>query len=242
MVDATFGVAPVAVVVPVKAFDLAKGRLAEALSATERARLAERMAAGVLQAAGELPSWVVCDSEEVASWATAHGAGVIWQRSPGLNGAIGDAVAFLDHQGVARVIIAHGDLPLATTLGWVGDFDGVTIVPDRRGEGTNVMAVPCGVGFRFAYGEDSARRHRAEAKRLSLPLRVVDDERLGWDVDTPEDLTAIPGAGLANDGTAAATNEREEQAPVPNASGSHQVGSDPVEPEGPKAPDGGKQR
>ena len=153
----TLRAGPVAVVVPVKAFDLAKGRLAEALSVSERGHLAKQMAAGVLKAAGGLSSWVVCDNEEVASWAKAHAADVIWQTTPGLNGAITDAVDFLNGERFARVIIAHGDLPLATDLVWVGEFAGVTIVPDRRGEGTNVLAIPCGIDFRFAYGKNSAR-------------------------------------------------------------------------------------
>ena len=68
------------------------------------------------------------------------------------------------------------------------DFDGVTIVPDRRGDGTNVLALPTAAPFVFAYGTGSARRHQAEAERLGLPVRVVPDDALGWDIDTPDDL------------------------------------------------------
>jgi 2-phospho-L-lactate guanylyltransferase len=91
-------------------------------------------------------------------------------------------------EGTDRVIVAHADLPLATDLAWVADFDGVTLVPDRHSDGTNVLSVPTGAGFRFAYGAASCARHRAEADRLGLQLRVVPDVRLGWDVDRPEDL------------------------------------------------------
>ena len=91
-------------------------------------------------------------------------------------------------RGVERVIVAHADLPLATHLGWVGDFDGVTLVPDRRDDGTNVICVPAGSGFGFAYGPGSFGRHHAEAERLGLPVRVVRERRLGWDVDHPADL------------------------------------------------------
>lgn len=176
------------VIVPVKSFELAKGRLADSLTAEQRSGLAERMAAGVIAAAGPLPTWVVCNSHDVAAWAMANGARVIWRSEPGLNQAVTAGVDFLARLGFARAVIAHGDLPLASDLSWVGDFDGVTIVPDRRGEGTNVMAVPTGAGFVFAYGIGSAPKHHDEAERLSLPVRVVEDERLGWDVDTPDDL------------------------------------------------------
>ena len=65
----------------------------------------------------------------------------------------------------------------------------MTLVPDRREDGTNVACVPARTGFRFAYGPGSFARHQAEAARLRLPLRVVREPRLAWDVDVPADLT-----------------------------------------------------
>ena len=59
----------VAVLVPVKAFRDAKGRLSEALSPQERAELSRSMAATVVQAAAPLPVWIVCDDDDVAEWA-----------------------------------------------------------------------------------------------------------------------------------------------------------------------------
>lgn len=179
-------------VVPVKSFEVAKGRLAQALSPGERERLARTMAARVVAAGAPLPVYVACGSEKVADWAGEMGAEVIWLAEPGLNRAVANATEVLLAHGYARAIIAHGDLPLATSLAWVGQFDGVTIVPDRRGEGTNVMAVPLGTGFTFHYGELSAPAHQAEAERLGLPLRVMPDDALGWDIDVPADLNELP--------------------------------------------------
>ena len=183
-----------AVLVPVKAFVAAKRRLAPALDPSARAALAEAMAGTVLAAAAPLPAWVVCDDEGVAGWARAHGAEVVWRPERGLDGAVTDGVAALAARGFATVIVAHGDLPLATELAPVGEFDGVTLVPDRRGDGTNVAAVPATCGFGFAYGPGSFRRHCDEARRLGLPLRVLRDPALGWDVDVPDDL-ALPSPG-----------------------------------------------
>jgi 2-phospho-L-lactate guanylyltransferase len=182
----------VAVVIPVKSFEMAKERLSDALEPADRADLAKTMASGVVAAAAPLPTFVVCGSTEVAAWAVSAGAGVIWLGRPGLNPAIAHATEVLHADGYQRAIIAHGDLPLARSLSWVGEFDGVTIVPDRRGEGTNVMAVPLGTEFRFQYGELSAPAHQAEAERLDLALRIVPDESLGWDVDVPADLNDLP--------------------------------------------------
>jgi 2-phospho-L-lactate guanylyltransferase len=181
--------------VPVKAFSQAKRRLADALSPPERAVLARHMAAGVVAAAAPLPVAVVCDDPEVAEWARAQGAEVLWRPGLGLDAAVTDGVATLAVRGVDRVVVAHGDLPLARELAWVGAFPGVTIVPDRRDDGTNVICVPARAGFTFAYGPASFRRHAAEARRLGCGLRVVRDRLLGWDVDLPVDLTlpAVPG-------------------------------------------------
>jgi 2-phospho-L-lactate guanylyltransferase len=182
----------VAVLVPVKSFTAAKGRLAAALAPDARARLARSMAERVLAAAAPLPVAVVCDDPEVARWAQARGAAVVWAPGRGLNGAVEDGVAALASRGHRRVIVAHGDLPLATSLAWLATFPGVTLVPDHRDDGTNVACVPAGAGFCFSYGPGSLRRHAAEARRLGLAVRVVRDARLGRDVDLPADLEVLP--------------------------------------------------
>lgn len=181
-----------------KAFDQAKERLAPALPPERRAALARTMAEAVLRAAAPLPVAVVCDDEGVRSWASSHGAAVVWAPGRGLDGAVAEGVAALGAGGAVRVIVAHADLPQASSLSWVGRFPGVTIVPDRRDDGTNVLAVPVAPPFPFSYGPGSFRRHAHAALALDLPLRVVREPRLGRDVDEPADL--VP-AGLAPAGT-----------------------------------------
>lgn len=182
-----------AVVMPVKAFRAAKVRLAPALEPAERALLARDLAGVVLAAAAPLPVLVVCDDDEVRTWAEGAGARVLWTPGRGLNGAVADGVARLRDDGVETAVVAHADLPLARSLQWVTDFPGVTIVPDRHRDGTNVLAIPTGSGFNVAYGAGSFQAHRDEAARLELPLRIVADADLGWDVDLPADLE-WPGA------------------------------------------------
>jgi 2-phospho-L-lactate/phosphoenolpyruvate guanylyltransferase len=177
-----------AVLVPVKAFDQAKHRLAPALDAPARAELSRSMATNVVRVAAPLPVWVVCDDDEVAAWAALEGAQVLWRPGRGLNGAVADGVDHLARLGFVQVIVAHADLPHALDLAWVAEFDGVTLVPDRHDDGTNVACVPTGRGFTFAYGAQSFARHQSEARRLGLALRVEREPRLGWDVDLPADL------------------------------------------------------
>lgn len=178
-----------AVVIPVKAFSAAKLRLAPVLDDAARARLARRLAGVVVAAAGDLPVIVVCDDDEVASWASAAGAAVVWAPGRGLDGAVADGVARAAADGAARAIVAHADLPLARDLGAVAaPAEDVLLVPDRRRDGTNVAVLPTSAGFTFRYGAGSFDRHAAEARRLRLTLRVVHDPALTWDVDLPADL------------------------------------------------------
>ena len=108
-----------------------------------------------------------------------------------LNGAVQSGVDQLARAGVRRVVVAHADLPRAAGLASIADGDGVVLVPDRRHDGTNVAVVPTAAGFRFSYGPGSFDRHREEARRLGLRLRVVEDPRLAFDVDVPDDLDAL---------------------------------------------------
>jgi len=182
---------PAAVLVPVKSFAEAKVRLAPALPPAERAALARAMAATVIAAAAPLPVAVVCDDLEVAGWARAHGALVVWEPGRGLNGAVEAGVDQLRGAGVDRVIVAHADLPQASALARLDGGTGVTLVPDRRRDGTNVAVVPAGAGFRFSYGPGSFARHQSEAARLGLELTVAEDPGLAFDVDWPADLEAL---------------------------------------------------
>jgi 2-phospho-L-lactate/phosphoenolpyruvate guanylyltransferase len=117
-------------------------------------------------------------------------------------------VAWLRAEGVATAVVAHADLPLATELAWLADFAGVTVVPDRRRDGTNVIAVPTAAGFEFAYGRGSFRRHQAEAGRLGLTCRVVDDAALAWDVDLPTDLN-WPSRSLHDGGASGPSDAKD---------------------------------
>ena len=91
--------------VPIKSFRDAKGRLAAVFSPDERAELSRRMASAVLDAAAPMPTFVACDDDEVADWVGARGAEVLWTPGLGLNGAIEHGTEVIagkgfDHVGV----------------------------------------------------------------------------------------------------------------------------------------------
>ncbi len=177
------------VLVPVKAFADAKARLSPLLSPTEREALARWTAERVLAAAGELPVFIACDSESVADWATAHAATVLWHPGVGLNAAVNNSVAELRLRGADHVVVAHGDLPLATNLAGVVTAGSLTLVPDARDDGTNVASLPAAFDFEFEYGAGSFHRHLSRAIDAGLPVSVRRDVRLALDIDIPFDLT-----------------------------------------------------
>lgn len=174
---------------PVKAFTAAKGRLSVILDRLARADLARWLAGRVVVAAGELPTFVACDDDEVATWADDHGADVLWSPGLGLNGAVDAGRATIAGKGFEHVVIAHSDLPLATDLAPLALAGTITIVPDRRRDGTNVIAMPVHVDLPAAYGGGSFRRHVTAAQATGCRVEVRPDTRLSLDVDTPADLT-----------------------------------------------------
>ena len=181
------------VVVPVRAFALGKARLAERLTPAERADLARRFAARVVAAAGSLPIVVVTSAPEVQEWADELGIETI--ADPGtLDAAATAGRTLLADRGCERVVVAHADLPFARTLDPVagdGDAPVAVLVPDHREDGTPVLSVPVTSEFRFAYGPGSFHRHREEAGRVGLMVRVVHDPDLAFDVDVPADLERL---------------------------------------------------
>lgn len=173
--------------VPVKAFSAAKQRLAGVLAPDERSRLARWMADRVVAAVGEIAVFVVCDDVEVRSWAVDRGAHVLWTARLGLNGAVDDGVEAIATAGYDHVVVAHADLVLPAGLVRIVRAGTTTLVPDRRRDGTNVMAFPTSHPVAASYGPGSFDRHRRSAGPLPIEIRI--DTHLSIDVDTPSDLT-----------------------------------------------------
>jgi 2-phospho-L-lactate guanylyltransferase len=176
-----------AVLVPVKAFDQAKQRLIPVLTPNERIRLARWLAEGVIDAVGSLPTYVVCDDDEVRHWAHDAGATALWTARRGLNGAVDDGVAAISAEGFDHVVVAHADLPLPSGLTSIARERTATLVPDRRLDGTNVMSFPTPTPTPASYGVGSFERHRDASTAPAIEVRI--DHRLSIDLDTPSDLT-----------------------------------------------------
>jgi 2-phospho-L-lactate guanylyltransferase len=114
---------------------------------------------------------------------------VLWSPGLGLNGAVDAGRTTIAGKGFEHIVIAHSDLPLAHDLGAVAVEATVTLVPDRRRDGTNVLALPVGIDLPAAYGAGSFERHLAAAIAGGHRVEVRRDPRLALDVDNPDDLT-----------------------------------------------------
>ena len=176
----------IAVLIPLKDFSLAKDRLRVA-GIRDAGELAKNLAVGVILASAPRPVIVAAESDDIGSFARDHGVEVFQSNASGLNEAVSLAYRALGHR-FSRVIIAHGDLARPQGLGAFQPEPGITIVTDRHGRGTNVLMMPTGLEFEFAYGHDSRSRHEAEARRLAQPCQVLSSSPWRLDIDEPGDL------------------------------------------------------
>jgi len=186
---------------PAKPLLSAKTRLGSLLDDQARMTLAGAMFADVLDAlrgATGLDAVVVVTADATLA-ARAHrvGAMVIDEGAPrGLNGAVSLGTDAAVRLGASAVLVVLSDVPLVTS----GDVDellaraprrGALVVPSKEGTGTNAMLRQPPTVFPPCFGGRSLERHVATAERADVPCEIVRSVRLGFDLDTPEDLRAF---------------------------------------------------
>ncbi len=204
-------------VLPVKHFERAKQRLGEALDPDDRWSLAIAMAGDVIRAVCAAKSLervlVVTADDEAAALAREAGAEVVAEpevagHNPAAELGIARAVAL----GAERVLLVPGDCP-ALRPEDVNDLlsrhrrDGLVVVPDRHGSGTNALLIAPPRAIRPAFGEESCRRHRALAASAGVACAIDPVWSLALDVDDGDDLDALRSGGEPGPRTQAALAE-----------------------------------
>ena len=177
------------VVVPIKHFDVAKERL-RLSKVPDVTLLARELATGVLRASTPRPTIVVSESDDVTCFAEELGAEVLRSSVTGLNESVQWSYEVLAPR-FGQLIIAHGDLRFPEGLGSFTPKPGITLVADHHGRGTNVLVIPTGLDFHFAYGPGSLERHVREAERLNIDFHVIRDSPWRFDVDEASDLEDV---------------------------------------------------
>lgn len=178
-------------IIPVKSFTVAKGRLSDTLTASQRQELAQSCAETVIAAAQPFHTYVACSDDSVATWARSHGTSVVHCPTPGLDAAVATARIAAQHDGFTHVIVAHADLPCAESFEHVPHEGKVSAIPDRHLDGTNVLSFPIDSTFSTAYGPGSFDNHQQLAVAAGLSFVVINDEQLALDLDTADDLTEL---------------------------------------------------
>ena len=200
-----------AAVLPVKSYTRAKQRLGDAVG--DRQELAAAMVADVLDALAAVPEIdhvVVVTAEPLAARA-AEDAGAIVVDDPEEAGQSAAAARGIDAamvRGAGRVLLVPGDCPALDpreVAALLTRRDGVVIVPDRHGSGTNALLLTPPTAIAPSFGAGSFARHAALARAAGARVKVAELPSLGLDVDTPADLAALRAALDARPDTAART-------------------------------------
>lgn len=196
--------------VPVRHLERAKSRLGEALDAEERATLATTLVERTLAALSELRARGAIDGLVVASGdpsvldvAVRSGATPLPVPGTDLVADLEVARELAIVQGATAVLVVPIDLAtvsaaaldaVLTAAAAAAAAAGpgspvVVLVPDRRGEGTNVLYVSPPRVIAFAFGPGSRGRHAGAAAAVGATLVELGGP-LALDLDTPEDLAA----------------------------------------------------
>jgi len=192
-------------IVPVKRFGGAKQRLGEALGGSARAALAGAMLRDVLAALREvngLDRVIVVTAEPRAEQLAAElDAGVERDtQESGQSPAAEIGLRRAGELGHGRALLVPGDCPTLDPIeidALLADHSGVglVVVPDRHGEGTNALLLRPPDAVPPAFGPGSCARHVEAARRADVTVAVRRLRSLALDVDTPEDLEHLRGAG-----------------------------------------------
>jgi 2-phospho-L-lactate/phosphoenolpyruvate guanylyltransferase len=186
-------------ILPVKSFADAKQRLAESLGAGSRRALAQAMFTDVLGSLRRVPGLdgiAVVTSDRAAEAAARADRLIVLADTAqaGQSEAALIGIRYALANGYDRVLLIPGDTPLiqpADVAGLIAAGDGVTIVPDRHGTGTNALVLAPPDAIEPSFGLDSFARHVAAAEAAGVPHRVEKVAALALDVDTPADLAEL---------------------------------------------------
>jgi 2-phospho-L-lactate guanylyltransferase len=182
------------IILPVKPFGEAKQRLAMAIAAAARARLAEDMFRHVFATASDFagPSAIIIVSHgaDVLDFAKAQGATALAEQSlSDLNGALQQAAEFARNSGASKLLVAACDLPFVSDADLAAlALHDCAIAPDRHGRGTNALLWPVSPLPGFHFGENSLARHCEAARAAGYEPQIVTRPGLAHDIDLPSDL------------------------------------------------------
>jgi 2-phospho-L-lactate guanylyltransferase len=213
-------------IVPINMLRLAKSRLRDVLSATDRQALVLWMAARVLEAiarsAAVSATAVVSPDPVVLMWAQRHGADPLEQVDIGLNEGLEIGRRWALCVRADTLLVLHADLPciaapdISELVRAVPSDDvraGVALAPDRAGRGTNGLVLHPTALMPFAFGTNSLYEHMRLARDAGVEPVLRWADGTCFDVDTAADLEVLQDAGVwTPDGSTAPARAKGERA------------------------------
>jgi 2-phospho-L-lactate guanylyltransferase len=185
-------------IIPIKASEDGKSRLASVLDAGERETLVRTMLTHVVDAASQASTIARVCLVGPSRHGVPDDIPLLSDPGEGLNPALQSALAQIAGEGLDRVIVVAADLPTVSPqeldLLAAAPANSIAIAPDRHGIGTNAISLPLPAAqqFAFGFGIDSYAHHTQEAQRLGLQVETILSHGLEKDIDEPADL---PDAG-----------------------------------------------
>jgi FO synthase/2-phospho-L-lactate guanylyltransferase len=187
---------------PVKALDRAKSRLAPLFDDGQRRAIATALLEDALDLCAStdfLQWWVVGEDPEVLERASGAGFKTVADPGGGLNAAVAAGIGEVVAAGAESLTVIPCDVPLAyrgdiVDLLDTGATSDIVLVPSGGDGGTNALFLtPPGL-IGPAFGPGSLQRHIALAERQRYRCSILSLPRLALDVDTPADVDAFLAA------------------------------------------------
>lgn len=187
-------------VVPLKNPAEAKQRLSSVLTNAERASLMLAMVEDVilaLKGARGLDGILLVSRAPVARELAQRHLIELYNESPtaDLSEAVQAAGGYLVvNRGATGTLIVPGDVPLITARDVeivLEQHDQMTLVPDLEGDGTNcIVSTPPNL-IRYRFDGHSFKPHLEAAYGIGITPRIVRNDHIGLDVDSPDDLRTL---------------------------------------------------
>lgn len=189
-------------VVPIKDTAHAKQRLADAVPAELKPRLALAMAEDVLSALSAMPGLsgiaVVTLDAAASELARRYGARLMTAGAlDGQTGAVRAAARALASEGRTAMLTIPGDVPLITSeevrelIAAHERTPDFVIAPAHDGRGSNAVLCAPPERVPLQFGDDSFVPHLEAARRAGIEPKVIRLAGIGLDIDNPRDLAAF---------------------------------------------------
>ena len=186
-------------IIPIKPLRRGKSRLSCVLSEQERENLNHNLlnrSIRCLKQVKEIDQIVVISHDPGAlSFSREFGVKTIQEnRNTNINNALRKATQAAKAFSVSKILVIPADLPfmmpddVSELLSKSKSSPEIIISPDRKMYGTNALFInPTGI-LDYDFGQWSFKKHIEQAERKKIRVEIFNNERLGFDLDLPEDL------------------------------------------------------